>query len=101
MTYAELVVKNKDKLVIECFKIINNETMMQTYVIYTNLHSDFGISTTLLRSLHTHKKSEFRKRLAELKKLTGFKLKLVSINNDKSYTRLIYRMQAANNKVLN
>lgn len=96
MTYAELIVKNRDRLIIECFKIIHNETLTQTYSIYTNLDCDYGISPTLLSSLFTHKKSKFRKRLAELRKLTGFKIKLVRVNNDNSYTRLIYRMQAQN-----
>ena len=96
MTYAELVSKNKDSLIIECFKVIHNQTLAQTYSIYTNLHCDYGISDTMLNSLYTPSKSKFRKRLAEFKKLTGFKIKLVRTDNDSFYTRIIYRMESAN-----
>lgn len=93
MTYAELIAENKEKLIIECFKIINNSTLSQTYSIYTNLHSDYGISKTMLKSMSTSSKSKFKKQLSELKRLTGFKIRLGRTDNDSSYTRLIYRME--------
>lgn len=92
MTYAELIIANKEKILIEFKKIIDNKTLESTYIISTNLHCDFGICDTMMKSFCSSSKSRFNKRIAEFKKLTGFKPRLVKTDNDAIYTRLVYKL---------
>ena len=93
MTYAELIANNKDNLIIDCSVIIENNNLRKSYSIYTNLHCDYGISEKMLLNFYSYSKSKFRKRIAEFKKMTGFKIKLDRTNNSENYTRLIYKLE--------
>lgn len=93
MTYAELIIKNREKLKIEIIFSIDDETLIQFCSIYTNLHCSFGISETMLNAFHSSNKNKTRKRIAFYKKLTGYKMKLTKTDNSLGYTRLIYTMQ--------
>lgn len=90
MSYSDRVLENKATLKVEFFKIIDNKTLKTTYSIFTNLHVDLGIVDTMLKHLHTEKKSEYNKRMRFFKTRIGGSLKLTRIENDANYTRLIY-----------
>lgn len=91
-TYNQIIIDNKENIIVECMTIINNNTLVSHYSIYTNLHVDYGIVDDCLNHWHGSSKKEFRKRVSEFKKLTCKRLKLYKVNNDSTYTRLIYRL---------
>ena len=93
MTYAELIIKNREKLKIEIIFAIDDKTLRQSCSIYTNLHCDFGISEAMFNSFYSSSKNKIRKRIAFYKKLTGYKMKLTKTDNSLGRTRLIYTMQ--------
>tara|TARA_R110000744_G_C19371770_1_gene563264 strand:+ start:87448 stop:87732 length:285 start_codon:yes stop_codon:yes gene_type:complete len=90
MNYFDMVGKNKDNIVIEFMKIIDNETLKVSYSFSTNLHADFGISDRMYSSWFGTSKRKANRLVSDYKKAVGFKMRLCRVNNDKAFTRLIY-----------
>ena len=90
--YFDLVKKNKDNIVIEFKRVINDKTLKVSYIINTNLRMDYGLDTTgnLYNAFHTTSKRKFNKRIAEYKQATGRKPRLTGTDNSLGFTRLVY-----------
>lgn len=93
MNYWELVAANKDRIVVEYKRCINDETLLSSYSFSTNLHCDFGICDKQMRSEFLTKKRKFNKLVQQYQKATGKKFKLVRTENDLGYTRLVYSLK--------
>lgn len=89
-SYKDLLVKYKERLKVKIIISINNETMMKSYSVYTNLHRDWGIVDEYLNHLYTSKKSVFNKDLQVFISVLRKKPRLSGTDNDESYTRLVY-----------
>ena len=96
MTYDELVLKNRDSMLVELIHSINDETMAESYAIYTNLHIDFGCNADGKLYRHwggTSKKAAMR-RMAKFKTLLQGRIRLARTDNSLGYTRIIYRVDS-------
>ncbi len=89
-TYKDLLVKYKERLKVKIIISINNETMMKSYSLYTNMHCDWGVVDEYLRHRSTTKKAVFNKDLQLFRSVLGRKPKLTKTDNSETYTRLIY-----------
>ena len=93
-TYDELVLKNKDSMIVELIYSIADKTMAESYAIYTNLHTDFGCSVDGRMYCHwrgTSKKAA-RRLMAKFKNLLHGRIMLARTDNGTGYTRLVYRV---------
>lgn len=95
MTYLEMVEANKDKIIVEYKRCINDENMHSYYFFFTNLHCEFGLCDQMFQisTVGMTKKREFNKKLQQYQKVTGKKFKLVRTENSLGYTRLVYRLK--------
>lgn len=90
--YHNIVQANKDHLIVDCYHIINDDTLVQSYAIYTNLHVDRGIVPNSLCHWRGTSKRMFRLKVDEFKRITSKQCKLYTTANSLGYTRLIYRL---------
>ena len=91
-TYFDIVSDNKQNIVVEAKRIIDDKTLQQSYNISTNLHLDRGICNEMFTSFHGTKKRDFNKQVQQYQKVIGGKFKLVATDNSLGYTRLVYRL---------
>ena len=88
-----MVLQNRDSIIIEFCKIIDDKTLQVSYLITTNLHCDFGIGKDQLTHFSGTKKGKYNKLIAYYKKMLGFRIKLLRTDNSYGYTRIYYRLQ--------
>jgi hypothetical protein len=90
--YQNIVKANKEHIIVDCYHIINDGTLIQSYAIYTNLHVDRGIVPDSLCHWRGISKRMFRLKVNEFKRITGKRCKLYKTVNSLGYTRLVYRL---------
>lgn len=91
--YFETVAKRKNELVVLFYIVTENSTLRKSYSIYTNYHRDYGICRGMHNHLYTSKKKAFKKEVQKFQKIFKKKIKLHKINNDETFTRLIYKLE--------
>lgn len=93
MKYVDKMLQNKDSIIIEFCKIIDDKTCKVSYLITTNLHCDYGIVKNQLVHYTGTKKGEYNKLIAYYKKILGFKIRLLRTDNSYGFTRVYYGLQ--------
>ncbi len=93
MSYTDIVAQFKDDVDFKFIVIIDNGTLKTSYSILSNLFCDPPRITDEWLSTGTYTKKQFRKQISILKKALNKNIVLHSTNNDKYYTRLIYKFK--------
>ncbi len=93
MSYIDIVAQFKDDVDFKFMVIIDNETLKSSYSILSNLFCDPPRITEEWLSTGTYTKKQYRKQISILKKALNKNIVLHSINNDKYYTRLVYKFK--------
>jgi len=93
MSYIKMVAQFKDEVDFKFMVIIDNETLRTSYSILSNLYCDPPRITDEWLSTGTYTKKQYRKQISLLKKALNKSIILHSTNNDKYYTRLIYKLK--------
>ena len=93
MSYIDIVTRFKDKVDFKFMVIIDNETLKTSYGIFSNLYCDPPRIADEWLNTGTYTKKQYRKQVSALKKALNKNIVLHSTNNDKYYTRLVYKFK--------
>ncbi len=93
MSYIDIVAQFKDDVDFKFMVIIDNETLKSSYRILSNLYCDPPRIVDEWLSTGTYTKKQYRKQISILKKALNKNIVLHSTNNDKYYTRLVYKLK--------
>lgn len=93
MSYIDIVTRFKDKVDFKFMVIVDNETLKTNYSILSNLYCDPPRIVDEWLNTGTYTKKQYRKKISILKKALNKSVVLHSTNNDKYYTRLVYKFK--------
>ena len=93
MSYIDIVTQFKDKVDFKFMVIIDNETLKTKYSILSNLYCDPPRIADEWLNTGTYNKKQYRKKISILKKALNKNVVLHSTDNDKYYTRLVYKFK--------
>ena len=93
MSYIDIVTQFKDKVDFLFMVIIDNETLKTHYSILSNLYCDPPRIADDWLNTGTYTKKQYRKQISILKKALNKNIVLHSTQNDKHYTRLVYKFK--------
>ena len=93
MSYIDIVTQFKGKVDFLFMVIIDNETLKTSYSILSNLYCDPPRIADDWLNTGTYTKKQYRKQISILKKALNKSVVLHSTQNDKHYTRLVYKFK--------
>ena len=93
MSYIDIVTRFKDDVDFKFMLIIDNETLKTRYSILSNLYCDPPRIVDGWLNTGSYTKKQYRKQISILKKSLNKSIVLHSTNNDKYYTRLVYKFK--------